>query len=125
ARKLDPLDLRRRNLIRAGWFPYRTTAGALIDSGDYQRVIDETARQGGLDALKQRQKEARAQGKLYGIGYAVAVEPSQSNMGYISTLKTGAEGERAGQKDGAVAAETVHNDTLAAITDNAHSLPPG
>jgi len=123
--KLDPLDLRHRNLIPAGSFPYRTTAGALIDSGDYQRVIDETARQGGLDALKQRQKEARAQGKLYGIGYAVAVEPSQSNMGYISTLKTGAERERAGQKDGAVAAATINIDPLGTISVVADSVPQG
>ena len=28
---------------------------------------------------------------LYGIGYAATVEPSQSNMGYISTLKTAEE----------------------------------
>jgi 2-furoyl-CoA dehydrogenase large subunit len=123
--QLDPLDLICRNLIPAGSFPYRAPAGALIDSGDYQQVIAETVRCGGLDELKQRRDRARQEGKLYGVGYAVAVEPSQSNMGYISTLKTGAERERAGQKDGAVAAATINIDPLGAISVVADSVPQG
>jgi 2-furoyl-CoA dehydrogenase large subunit len=123
--QLDPLELIRRNLIPAGAFPYRAPAGALIDSGDYQRVVDETVRQGGLEELKQRRERARQDGKLYGIGYAVAVEPSQSNMGYISTLKTGIERERAGQKDGAVAAATINIDPLGTISVMADSVPQG
>jgi 2-furoyl-CoA dehydrogenase large subunit len=123
--RLDPLELIRRNLIPAGSFPYRAPAGALIDSGDYQRVIDETVRGGELDELKQRRERARREGRLYGIGYAVAVEPSQSNMGYISTLKTGVERERAGQKDGAVAAATINIDPLGTISVIADSVPQG
>jgi 2-furoyl-CoA dehydrogenase large subunit len=123
--ELDPLDVIRRNLIPAGSFPYRTPAGALIDSGDYQRVIDETARLGGLEDLKRTRAGARREGRLYGIGYAVAVEPSQSNMGYISTLKTGPERERAGQKDGAIATATINIDPLGAISVVADSVPQG
>ena len=82
-------------------------AGALLDSGDYHRIVEEAIVEGGLDELKARRDAARADGRLYGIGYAAVVEPSQSNMGYISTLKTGEERERAGPKDGAVAAATV------------------
>ena len=123
--RLDPLDLIRRNLIPAGSFPYRAPAGALIDSGDYQRVIDDAVQQGGLEELRQRRDSARQNGKLYGIGYAVVVEPSQSNMGYISTLKTGEERERSGQKDGAVAAATINIDPLGSISVMADSVPQG
>jgi 2-furoyl-CoA dehydrogenase large subunit len=123
--QLDPLDLIRRNLIPAGSFPYRAPAGALIDSGDYQRVIDETVRQGGLEELKHSRARARQDGRTYGIGYAVAVEPSQSNMGYISTLKTGIERQRAGQKDGAVAAATINIDPLGTISVVADCVPQG
>jgi 2-furoyl-CoA dehydrogenase large subunit len=123
--RLDPLDVIRRNLIQAQAFPYRAPAGALIDSGDYQRVVEETVRLGGLEQLKGRRERARKEGKLYGIGYAVAVEPSQSNMGYISTLKTGVERERAGQKDGAVAATTINIDPLGTISVVADSVPQG
>jgi 2-furoyl-CoA dehydrogenase large subunit len=122
---LDPLEVIRRNLISAGSFPYRAPAGALIDSGDYQRVVAETVRLGGLEELQRMRARVRAEGRLYGIGYAVAVEPSQSNMGYISTLKTGIERERAGQKDGAVAAATVNMDPLGGISVVADSVPQG
>jgi 2-furoyl-CoA dehydrogenase large subunit len=122
---LDPLEIIHRNLIPGGSFPYRTPAGALIDSGDYQRVIAETVREGKLDELKATRERARREGRLYGVGYAVAVEPSQSNMGYISMLKTGIERERAGQKDGAVACATINIDPLGAISVVGDSVPQG
>jgi 2-furoyl-CoA dehydrogenase large subunit len=46
-------------------------------------------------------------------------------MGYISTLKTGLERERSGQKDGAVAAATINIDPLGAISVIADSVPQG
>ncbi len=122
---LDPLDVIRRNLIPAGSFPYRAPAGALIDSGDYQEVVDKTVAEGGLDELKRRREAARAEGRIYGIGYTTVVEPSQSNMGYISTLKTGLERERAGQKDGAIASCVVNVDPLGAVSVTADSVPQG
>ena len=122
---LDPLDLIRRNLIPAGSFPHPTAAGALLDSGDYQKTIEETVAGGGLEELKGRREAARAEGRLYGIGYATAVEPSQSNMGYISTLKTGREREEAGPKDGAVASAQVMVDALGAVTVVGDSVPQG
>lgn len=122
---IDPLELIQRNLLSKEAFPYKTPAGALIDSGNYQTLLDETIDQGGLEELKKRCDEARAAGKLYGIGYATAVEPSQSNMGYISTLKTEAERARAGPKDGAVAAGTVTVDPIGSVTVVGDSVPQG
>jgi 2-furoyl-CoA dehydrogenase large subunit len=122
---IDPLDMMRRNMIKAEQFPYKAIAGALLDSGDYLKTIEETVSEGGLEALRKRRDEARAQGKLYGIGYAACVEPSQSNMGYISTLKTGVERERAGPKDGAVASVTVSVDALGSVNVIGDSVPQG
>ncbi len=122
---IDPLDLMQRNMIKADQFPYKAIAGALLDSGDYLKTIEETVSEGGLDALRQRRDEARAQGRLYGIGFAACVEPSQSNMGYISTLKTGMERERAGPKDGAVASVTVSVDALGSVNVIGDSVPQG
>src|SRR5439155_2859164 len=39
---LDPVDLRRRNLVRRADFPYRTPSGGLYDSGDYEAFLDQT-----------------------------------------------------------------------------------
>src|SRR5277367_616160 len=122
---LDPLDVIRRNLIPADGFPYRTASGALLDSGDYQGAIERGVNEGGLAELKSRRDAARAQGRLYGIGYTAAVEPSVSNMGYITTVLTPAERRRAGPKNGAQATATVAIDPVGSVTVHVASVPQG
>jgi 2-furoyl-CoA dehydrogenase large subunit len=122
---LDPLDVIRKNLIPAGSFPYRAPAGALIDSGDYQTAIASAERDGGLAELRRKRDQARAQGRLYGIGFAAVVEPAQSNMGYLSTIVPVEERRKAGPKGGNVAYASVHVDCLGAVSVTADSLPQG
>jgi 2-furoyl-CoA dehydrogenase large subunit len=122
---LDPLDVMRKNLIPAGSFPYRAPAGALIDSGNYQASIDLAEREGGLAELRRKRDEARAAGRLYGIGFAAVVEPAQSNMGYLSTIVPVEERRKAGPKGGNVAFASVHVDCLGTVSVTADSLPQG
>jgi 2-furoyl-CoA dehydrogenase large subunit len=123
--KLDPLDVIKRNLVPADMFPYRTATGALLDSGDYQEAIARGVRGGALEELKARRDLARAEGRLYGIGYAAVVEPSVSNMGYITTVLTAAERKKAGPKNGAQATATVAVDPLGSISVHVASVPQG
>jgi 2-furoyl-CoA dehydrogenase large subunit len=111
---LDPLDVIRRNLVRQ--FPYRAAAGALYDSGDYAGAIEHAAGEGRLAALEERRKDARGEGRAYGIGFAAIVEPALSNMGYLSTLLTPEARERAGPKSGALALASVSIDPLGAVS---------
>lgn len=122
---LDPLEVIRRNLIPADAFPYRAPAGGLLDSGNYQLAIEMAEQGGGLAELRQRRHDARASGKLYGIGYAAIVEPSISNMGYITTAQTHEERTKAGPKDGANASATVSVDALGAVSVIIASAPQG
>ncbi|MFP6706305.1 MAG: xanthine dehydrogenase family protein molybdopterin-binding subunit, partial [Alphaproteobacteria bacterium] len=122
---LDPLALRRRNLVPSGAMPYRTAPGALLDSGDYTKSLDRAAADGGLDDLLSRRDAARAEGRLYGIGYSVVVEPSISNMGYITTLLSPEQRERTGPKNGALATATVGFDPSGAISVAVSSVPQG
>ncbi|WP_039800516.1 molybdopterin cofactor-binding domain-containing protein [Bradyrhizobium sp. WSM4349] len=122
---LDPLDVIKRNLVPADAFPYRTATGALLDSGDYQEAIARGTAGGALDKLKARRDAARAEGRLYGIGYAAVVEPSVSNMGYITTVLTAAERRKAGPKNGAQATATVTLDPVGSITVHVASVPQG
>ena len=122
---LDPLDVIKRNLIPANAFPYRTATGALLDSGDYQEAIMRGARDGALDELKKRRDSARAEGRLYGIGYTAVVEPSVSNMGYITTVLTAQERRKAGPKNGAQATGTVALDPVGGVTVHVASVPQG
>jgi len=123
--KLDPLDVIKRNLVPADRFPYRTATGALLDSGDYQEAIARGVEGGALEELKARRKAARAEGKLYGIGYAAVVEPSVSNMGYITTVLTAAERKKAGPKNGAQATATVALDPVGSVSVHVASVPQG
>lgn len=122
---LDPLQVYRRNLIPADAFPYRAAAGALIDSGNYQQALRLAVEDGGLAALRERQRQARAQGRLYGIGLAAIVEPSVSNMGYITTVLPAEQRARAGPKNGAIASATVFIDPLGGVNVVIASAPAG
>ena len=120
---LDPPEVIRRNLVKH--FPYRCPAGAVLDSGDYPAAVAQAVSEGGLDALRRRRVEARAAGRAYGIGFAAVVEPSISNMGYITTVLSPEERQRAGPKGGAQAAATVSLDPLGGVSAVIDSLPQG
>jgi 2-furoyl-CoA dehydrogenase large subunit len=122
---LDPLEVIARNLVPANAFPYRTATGALLDSGNYQEALTRGVRDGGLAELKSRRDKARAEGRLYGIGYAAVVEPSVSNMGYITTVLSPADRRRAGPKNGAQATATVTVDPVGSIAVQVASVPQG
>jgi CO/xanthine dehydrogenase Mo-binding subunit len=74
--KLDPIELRRKNLIRPDQFPYVIPSGNVYDSGNYPAVMDEALRLADLPAWKRIQAEARAQGRCVGIGMATCQERS-------------------------------------------------
>ncbi|MBV6486875.1 MAG: molybdopterin cofactor-binding domain-containing protein [Xanthobacteraceae bacterium] len=122
---LDPVEVIRRNLIPSGAFPYKTATGATLDSGDYAKAFENALADGGFAALREKQKEARAQGRVYGIGLTAAVEPSVSNMGYITTVLTPEERRKAGPKNGAQATATVALDPLGGVSVHVASVPQG
>ena len=122
---IDPFELRRRNFVQAGQFPYQAAAGAVLDSGDYARALELARQQADMPALYARRDAVRAAGKLYGIGCAAVVEPSVSNMGYISTVLTAGQRAKAGPKNGAIASATVAIDLLGGVNVNIASAPAG
>jgi 3-oxo-Delta1-steroid hydratase/dehydrogenase large subunit len=83
---LDPLDVRRRNMIRAQEFPYTIPSGTTYDSGDYETVIDKVLADTDYAALKKERDALRAEGKLAGIGIAACLEPSGANTVFEALL---------------------------------------
>ena len=73
---LDPAEVRRRNLIPADAFPYRTPTGRLHDSGDYVRGLDRALELAGYNALRDEQTRLRESGQFLGIGIATTVDAS-------------------------------------------------
>jgi carbon-monoxide dehydrogenase large subunit len=80
--RMDPAELRRRNLVPPDAFPYRTAAGTTYDTGDYELALDEALRLAGYEDLRREQAERRARGDRVqlGIGLSTYVEMS----GYAS-----------------------------------------
>src|SRR6266567_3029496 len=122
---LDPIDVIRQNLVPADAFPYRTATGGLLDSGNYQLALDTALAGGAFDELCRRRDQARAEGRIYGIGCVAVVEPSVSNMGYITTALTPEERRKAGPKNGAQATATIALDPLGSVTVHVASVPQG
>ncbi|MDB5511825.1 MAG: xanthine dehydrogenase, molybdenum binding subunit apoprotein, partial [Enterovirga sp.] len=122
---LDPLDVIRANLVPAEAFPYRTATGAILDSGDYGASVEEALSGGRHDDLLARRDAARREGRLYGIGYTAVVEPSVSNMGYITAVLRPEERRRAGPKNGAQATATVSIDPVGSVLVHVASVPQG
>ena len=81
----------RRNFVPADAFPYRTASGALLDSGNYQEAIRRGVSEGKLAELKSRRDAARAEGRLYGIGFTADLAIStQTNRQSVTIDPTGA-----------------------------------
>jgi carbon-monoxide dehydrogenase large subunit len=71
---VDPAEFRRQNFIRPEQFPYKSATGFEYDSGDYQAAMDFALEKLGYEELRREQEEARAEGKLIGIGLASFTE---------------------------------------------------
>jgi carbon-monoxide dehydrogenase large subunit len=73
---IDPVELRRRNLIPANAMPYANGLGMTYDSGDYRKVLDEALALGDVDGFKARKAESAVRGKRRGLGIASYMETS-------------------------------------------------
>ena len=69
---LDPIELRRRNLLRPGDFPYETPTGASYDSGEYHKALDEAVALVGYEGLRAEQRARRAAGDPVSLGIGVS-----------------------------------------------------
>jgi len=73
---VDPVELRRKNLIPPDAFPYDPgiLSGLAYDSGEYERALDRALELVDYEGFRREQEEARAQGRHLGIGFSTYVE---------------------------------------------------
>jgi len=72
---LDPVELRRRNLIPKAAFPYQTPVGSTYDSGDPPGQLERAVDYSDWNGFAKRRKQAEERGRLRGIGIALFIEP--------------------------------------------------
>src|SRR6266851_4715005 len=66
--KMDPVDIRLKNFVGNDAFPYTTATGLTYDSGNYAAPFEKALGIVKYKELREEQKRARAQGRLFGIG---------------------------------------------------------
>ena len=83
---LDPVEVRKRNYIKAEEMPYETPNGCVYDSGDYARCLDIALDLVDYSSLEERRKEAESRGKLLGLGIGSTLDSGTNNFGQSQLL---------------------------------------
>ena len=78
---LDPVEVRKRNYIRAEDMPYETPNGCVYDSGDYAGMLDLALELIGYDSIPARRADAEARGKRLGVGIGSTLDSGTNNFG--------------------------------------------
>ncbi|MBN6189029.1 molybdopterin-dependent oxidoreductase [Aneurinibacillus sp. BA2021] len=76
ARKIgmDPVEIRRKNLVPKEKFPYNTAMAVTYDSGNYELTLNKALEMADYEALRKQQEELRKQNRYLGIGISTYVE---------------------------------------------------
>src|SRR6266498_335555 len=96
---IDPVELRRRNLLGAGempydaGIPYRDGSALVLDAGDVAGGLDLAVREGGYDGWRRRQAELREVGRHLGIGVATYVEGTGIGPGELAEARVEPSGQ--------------------------------
>jgi len=73
---IDPIKLRKRNLIKKSAMPYKTAVGTVIDSGDFAPMLDKALELADYANFKRRRREAEKRGNHRGLGICCMLEHS-------------------------------------------------
>jgi len=121
ARKLgvDPIELRRKNLIRVDQFPYQTQVALQYDIGDYQSTLDMALAAIDYKNYPARKKATEAKGKLRGFGISTYIEA----CGIAPSALVGALGARAGLYEAATV--RIHPTGSVSVFTGTHSHGQG
>lgn len=87
ARRLgvDPIALRRRNLLSAGDLPFTSPSGNQFQEITPLEALEQALDVLGYDEFRAEQARARAEGRLVGLGCCVYVEPTSMGQQTLAT----------------------------------------
>ena len=81
---MDPMEMRRVNMIRREEFPYRTLTGHVLEPGSYLESMERCLELIGYSRFRERQAELREQGRYLGIGLTVQSHATGFNSPFYS-----------------------------------------
>jgi len=77
--RLDPAELRRRNMIRPRQMPYRNPMDQVYDTGNFESILDQGLAAADWDGFAARREESQRRGRLRGRGIATFLEWTGGN----------------------------------------------
>jgi aerobic carbon-monoxide dehydrogenase large subunit len=119
---IDRAELRRRNLIRASSMPWQTPTGALYDCGDFGRLLDRALAVVDWSGFSSRRVEAKARGRLRGIGVACILEGAGGAAEEYAAIEAKSDGTFE-LRVGAQPQGQGHETTLAQIVSDMLDVP--
>ncbi len=90
--KIDRAEIRRRNLIAPAAMPFKTGLTFTYDCGEFEKNMDMALEMGDVAGFEKRRAEAKARGKLLGIGICNFVEQTANAEGETVRLNFDASG---------------------------------
>ncbi len=90
---IDPIELRRRNLIDATAMPYQTPNGPIYDSGEFASIMAKATNLADWSGFTKRRDESRMRGKLRGIGVCCFLEVAGGILDETVDLRFEADGK--------------------------------
>jgi carbon-monoxide dehydrogenase large subunit len=88
---MDPAAIREKNFIKPDEFPFTNNFGLVYDSGNYKGSLDRALELIGYTEFRQRQEQARREGRYLGLGLSTWIEicgfgPSAATAGATGGL---------------------------------------
>jgi carbon-monoxide dehydrogenase large subunit len=123
---IDPVELRRRNLLRHDDLPFPNPNGMVYDSVSPLETLEQAVEMLDYDAFRAEQAEARAQGRHLGVGVATYVEPSTPGYSTYGTEAATIRIEPSGKVNVYVAGGSSGNSletTVVQLTADALGVP--
>jgi aerobic carbon-monoxide dehydrogenase large subunit len=87
ARKMgmDPVELRRRNILRGDEMPYFNPNGMPYDHVAPADTFDQAVKILDHEGFRREQREALEQGRYIGLGFSAYIEPTAAATGHLAT----------------------------------------
>jgi aerobic carbon-monoxide dehydrogenase large subunit len=120
---LDPIELRRRNLIRADEIPYTTPMGEEIDAGDFPGIFEKALSAADWNGFDARREASVARGMLRGRAAGVHFHASGGSVAertQVRALPDGTIRVRTSAQDSGQA----HQETLARVVAESLGISP-
>jgi 2-furoyl-CoA dehydrogenase large subunit len=109
---MDPAEIRLKNFIQPDQMPYTTATGGVYDAGDYPKALRMALDKIDYEKMRKEQQEARKQGRYIGIGLATVVDPSVTNIAYVTLALTPDQRAKGHPKSGSGESVIVKLDPL-------------